>query len=562
MDKQTTDLRDYVLPLRKWWWLIVAATLVAAVSSFLATRQQPPIYRTRTTVMVGSAIENPNPSGNEFWLTQQLATTYADIVKRDPVRNATMAALGLTWLPEYQARVVPNTQLVEILVTDTSPERAQAVADELARQLVLLSPTAPGREDQQRQAFINQQLSDLEVKIQETQEEITRKQAELANMFSARQIADTQTQIAGLQNKLSTLQANYAALLANTQRGALNTISVIEPAALPTIPVGPNKPATILLAAAIGLLLAVGAAYLLEYLDDTMKNPDDVQKAVGLTTLGAVPEVTGVAAGNDLVVLAGGQSAATEAFRILRTNLQFAAVDRPVRTLVISSPAPREGKTLTSSNLGVAFAQAGQRVILVDADLHRPRLHRVFGLRNNVGLTSALLEPRPAIDGLLQETAVPGLQVLTSGPLPPNPAELLASRRMREFTEALAQAADIVIFDTPPITALADAAIVSSQVDGVLLVVSAGNTRREMARRALAALQRVNARVVGALINRMPVQGAGYYYYYYYYYGRYYGEDDNGGRRNHKGRLRNGLFRRPEAPAPGPKPSEGGMASG
>lgn len=561
MDKQSTDLRDYVLPLRKWWWLIVAATLVATVSSFLATRQQPPIYRTRVTVMVGSAIENPNPSGNEFWLTQQLATTYADIVKRDPVRNATMAALGLAWLPEYQARVVPNTQLVEIVVTDTSPQRAQAVADELARQLVLITPTAPGREDQQRQAFINQQLSDLEVKIQETRDEINRKQADLANMFSARQIADTQAQIAGLQNKLTTLQANYAALLANTQRGALNSITVIEPAALPTAPVGPNKLATILLAAAIGFLLAAGAAYLLEYLDDTVKNPDDVQKAAGLTTLGAVPEIVGVAAGNELVVLAGGQSAATEAFRILRTNLQFAAVDRPVRTLMISSPAPREGKTLTASNLGAAFAHAGQRVILVDADLHRPRLHRVFGLRNNVGLTTALLETQPAVDGLLQETTIPGLQILTSGPLPPNPAELLASRRMREFTLKLTEAADIVIFDTPPITALADAAIIGSQVDGVLMVVSAGETRREIARRALAALQRVNARVVGALINRMPVQGAGYYYYYYYY-GHYYGEDENGGRGNGKGRRENGRFRRPVPPAPSPKPSEGRAASG
>ncbi len=558
MDKQSTDLRDYVLPLRKWWWLIVAATLVATISSFLATRQQPPIYRTRVTVMVGSAIENPNPNGNEFWLTQQLATTYADIVKRDPVRNAAMAALGLTWLPEYQARVVPNTQLVEIIVTDTNPQRAQAVADELARQLVLLSPTAPGREDQQRQAFINQQLSDLEIKIQETQDEINRKQADLANMFSARQIADTQAQIAGLQNKLATLQANYAALLANTQRGALNSINIIEPAALPTTPVGPNKLATILLAAAIGFLLAAGAAYLLEYLDDTVKNPDDVQKATSLTTLGAVPEVTEVKGGNELVVLAGGQSAATEAYRILRTNLQFAAVDRPVRTLMISSPAPREGKTLTASNLGVAFAQAGQRVILVDADLHRPRLHRVFGLRNNIGLTTALLEPQPTIDGLLQETPVPGLQVLTSGPLPPNPAELLASRRMREFTEKLTGAADIVIFDTPPITALADAAIIGSQVDGVLIVMSAGETRREMARRALAALQRVNARVVGALINRMPVQGAGYYYYYYYHYGHYYGEEENGGRRNGKRRPGNGRFRQPGAPAQTPLPSKSG----
>lgn len=567
MEQRSVDLREYLIPLRKWWWLIVAATLVATLSSFLATRQQPPIYSTRVTVMVGSAIENPNPNGNEFWLTQQLATTYADIVKRDPVRNAAMANLGLTWLPAYTARVVPNTQLVELSVTDTNPARAQAVANELANKLILLSPTATGSEDQQRQAFVNQQLSDLEANIQATQEEISRKQADLANMFSARQIADTQTQISGLQNKLTTLQANYAALLANTQRGALNSISIIEQAGLPTSPVGPNKMATILLAATIGFLLAAGAAYLLEYLDDTLKNPDDVRKVTGLTTLGAVPQISGVTPGNELAVLVSGHSAATEAYRILRTNLQFAAVDRPLRTLMISSPAPSEGKSLTVGNLGAAFAQAGKHVILVDADLHRPRLHRIFGLRNNVGLTSALLETHPLVDGLLQDTQIAGLQVLTSGPLPPNPAELLGSSRMREFTSALLKAADIVIFDTPPVTALSDAAIMGSQVDGVLMVVGAGETRREVARRAIAALERVNARVVGALLNRMPTGGSGYYYYYYYHHYDHYttGEHGNGSGRNN-GSAGKGWFngksrlRRSEAP-PAPLPADNSTRS-
>ncbi|MEJ5198455.1 MAG: polysaccharide biosynthesis tyrosine autokinase [Anaerolineae bacterium] len=524
------ELKEYIAPLRKWWWLIVAATLVATVSSYLATRQQPPIYESRTTIMVGRAIENPNPSGNDLWLTQQLANTYADIARRSPIREATKAALGLTWLPEYNVRALPNTQLLEIAVVDTSPQRAQAVAAELAHQLIRQTPTSGDTEAQQRQAFITAQLNDLEAKIKETQAEIEKKQNELTNLFSARQIADTQTQIAGLQSKLTTLQANYAALLANTQKGALNTLSVVEPAALPTEPIGPNKPLTILLAATIGLVLAAGAAYLLEYLDDTMKNPDDVQKALGLTTLGAVPWTEELRE-NQIITLAGGQSAAAEAYRILRTNLQFAAVERPLRTLLITSPAPTEGKSLTAANLGVALAQAGRRVVVLDADLHRPRQHRLFGLRNNVGLTSALLEPRPGLDGLLQDGPTPGLRVLTSGPLPPNAAELLGSTRMRELLGELAADADIVLLDSPPATALADATILSTQCDGVLLVLDCGVTRREMARRALEALRRVNARVVGALLNRMPLRGGGsyYYYYYYYYYGHYYSDDGRDG---------------------------------
>ncbi len=520
MEKTSVDLREYLIPLRKWWWLIVAATLVATVSSYLATRQQPAIYRTAVTVMVGSAIDNPNPNGNELWLTQQLATTYADIAKREPVRTATMASLGLKWLPDYTTRVVPNTQLVELAVTDTDPVRAQAVANELANQLILLSPSAAGRPDQQRQTFINQQLSDLEANIQATKDEIGRKQTELAKMLSARQIADSKAQVSGLQDKLNTLQANYASLLANTQQGAVNSISVVEPAGLPLTPVGPQKLATILLAATIGLVLSAGAAYLMEYLDDTLKNPDDLQKVTGLATLGAVPIINGAREG-ELTMLGGGNSAASEAYRILRTNLHFASVGHPLRTLMISSPSPSEGKSMTSSNLAVAFAQAGKRVILVDADLHRPRIHRIFGVRNNVGLTSALLEEQPDLAAMLDESPVPGLQVLTSGPLPPNAAELLGSDRMRTLAAKLLTAADIVIFDSPPVTALSDAVILASQLDGVLLVVGAGDTRREAARRAVVALGRVHARLVGAVLNRMPTSGAGYYYYYYQNYQEY-----------------------------------------
>jgi non-specific protein-tyrosine kinase len=528
------ELKEYILPLRKWWWLILAATLVATVSSFLVTRQQAAIYQTRTTVMIGNSINNPNPTGYDYYQAQQLATTYADIVKRDNVRLATMAALGLSWLPRYSARTVPNTQLIEITVTDTDPPRAQAVARELVTQLIALSPSADNGDTQKRRAFINGQLNDLEAKIQETQVEIAKKQEDLANLFSARQIADAQTQIAGLQNKLGTLQANYAALLSNTAQGALNVINIIEQAALPIIPIGPNKAATILLAATIGFILAAGAAYLLEYLDDTMKNPDDVQKALGITTLGAVP-VMKVEVGNELSVLTQSQSPASEAYRVLRTNLQFAEVERRLDTLLITSPTPGEGKSITAANLAAALAQGGRRVILVDADLHRPRLHRIFSLRNNTGLTTALINDTSGnLDDILQDTPVSGLHVLTSGPLPPNAAELLGSTRMRELLADLHTRSDIIVIDSPPVTALSDAAVLATQTDGVLLVLDAGHTRREVAKRAMDALGRVNARVIGALLNRMPGSGLGYYYYYYHY--GYYNADDGSGRKNGSGR--------------------------
>lgn len=510
------ELKQYAQPLYKWWWLILLATLIATGASYLATRQQPPIYRTRTTVLVGNTIDNPNPSGSEVYLAQQLANTYADIATRENVRNGAMAALNLSWLPEYTARVVANTQLVELAVTDTDPVRAQAVANELAHQLIRISPTDPNAQDQARQDFINQQLNELEASIRETSSEISRKQQALAGLNSARQIADAQTTIRGLQDKQAILQANYAAMLANTRRGAINTIAVIESAALPVVPIGPNKLATILLAAVIGCALAVAAAFLLEYLDDSLRTPEDVQAALDLTTIGIIPQVNDQKVG---VVMLGDDSTspARESYRVLRTNLQFAAVDRPLSVLLVTSAVTSEGKSITTANLGAAMAQAGHRVILVDTDLHRPRQHRLFKVRNSVGVTTGLLEDQPNVDDILQETPVPGLRVLTSGPLPPNPAELLGSARMRGLLAALKAEADVILLDSPPVSALSDAAVLATQVDGVVLVLEAGRTRRQLAERALQALNRVNAHVVGAVLNRVPTRGSGYYYYSYYH---------------------------------------------
>lgn len=559
------ELKQYIQPIRKWWWLILLATVIATSVSYLATRQQPPIYRTRTTVLIGNTIENPNPSGYEVYLAQQLANTYADIVMRENVRNGVMEVLNLSWLPEYAARAVANTQLIELSVTDTDPVRARAVANELANQLIRLSPSDPNEQDQGRQAFINQQLNDLETSIRDTSNEISAKQQELAGLSSARQIADAQVAIRGLQDKLATMQSNYAAMLANTQRGAINAIRVIEPAALPVVPIGPNKSATILLAAVLGFLLAVAAAYLLEYLDDSLRSPEDVQAALDLTTIGIVPQVGGQETG--LVMVGDTKSPIRESYRVLRTNLQFAAVDRPLDILLVTSASPSEGKSMTAANLAAAIAQAGRRVILVDTDLHRPRQHRLFKVRNSVGVTTGLLDEQLNVDEILQETAVPGLRVLTSGPLPPNPAELLGSARMRSLLAALKAEAEVVVLDSPPVSALSDAAVLSTQADGVVMVLEAGKTRRPYAQRSLEALRRVNAHVVGAVLNRVPARGFGYYYYSYYQY--QYGnthprnQDDgrDDGRSQGGGTAPRGWLRRRRAPAPPPPQPASSAAS-
>lgn len=218
----------------------------------------------------------------------------------------------------------------------------------------------------------------------------------------------------------------------------------------------------------------------------------------------------GTAADSALITLREPSSAAAEAYRTLRTNILFSSLDRPLHTLLITSTAPNEGKSTTLANLAVTMAQAEQRVLVVDCDLRRPSLHSIFGLPNERGLTSALLEQG---EGSLpiQETSVPGLQLLPSGPLPPRPADLLGSRRMGVLIERLRAAADIVLFDTPPVVAVTDAAVLAPRVDGVLLVLYAGHTRRDRARQARQVLEKVKANIVGVVLNGAPLE-QGYSY--------------------------------------------------
>ncbi len=216
---------------------------------------------------------------------------------------------------------------------------------------------------------------------------------------------------------------------------------------------------------------------------------------------------------DELITITESRSPISEAYRTLRTNLDFAGLDRALKTLVITSAGMSEGKSTTLANLAIVSAQAGRRVILVDADLRRPTLHKVFGLANDAGLTTMMMDDAALASPPLCKTEVEGLSVLTSGPLPPNPAEVMGSRRMEEIIAALAERADQVLFDTPPVVAVTDAAVLATKVDGVVLVVSAGHTRRDHARTAVQRLQQINARLVGAVLTNVQVDTGlkGYY---------------------------------------------------
>src|SRR5215207_688332 len=522
------ELNKYIFPLRKWWWLVVASTLIGVIFSSLSVLRQPAFYRARTTLMIGTTINDPNPSSNELFLGQQLAAAYADLGNREIVRNATRNALGLDQLPEYIAQALPNTQLIEITVNDTNPARAQAVANELAAQLIFLTPVSGQSEERGRQEFVHQRLNNLEAQIQETEAEIEKLQGELAETFSAQQISDKENQISSLQSKLSSMESNYGLLLSNTQQGAINTLSIIAAAELPSRPIGSMKGLTILLAAAVGFILAAGEAYLLEYLDDSLKSPDSVMRMFSAPILGRIFEQADGINENRLYDADDSNHPLTGPFRALRTEIDLAEMGQRLKTILITSPDSGDGKTSVAVNLALSISQRGKKVFLLDADLRKPKIHKLFGLANDEGLADVVFA-RAVFDWRIGIKEFRQISVLTAGNTPPDPAELLSSEKMELFLTELKEVADVVIIDGPPLF-VPDAMILASQVDGVLMVIRPAHTRQSLAKASMEHIKLVGARVVGVVLNRIPLRGADYYAgkSYLYTYGNNYGNEREG----------------------------------
>ncbi len=217
------------------------------------------------------------------------------------------------------------------------------------------------------------------------------------------------------------------------------------------------------------------------------------------------------------LITTASKSPFAEAFRTLRTNINYAGLDKPYRIILVTSAGPGEGKTTVTSNLGVVMAQVNKKVLIVDCDLRRPNAHKVFGLNNSAGVTQTLInDADPKV--LAQETQIPGLYVLTSGPIPPNPAELMGSHRMQALLSRAVEGYDFVLVDSPPVNMVTDALLLSSMVNGVLMVVQSGDTRIEHAKEALNKLNKVDAKMVGVILNDMDTSAGNYYYYNNYYY--------------------------------------------
>jgi exopolysaccharide transport family protein len=312
-------------------------------------------------------------------------------------------------------------------------------------------------------------------------------------------------------------------------------IRIIDRAEVPKSPVRPKKMFNILLAVLLGLVAGTGLAFFFEYLDNTVKLPEDVQKYLRVPYLGPVPAMAlnGKPENNqkpELVTLHSPKSTASEAYRGIRTSILFSSAEKQPQVLLVSSAAPQEGKTSTALNLAITMAQTGGKVVIIDCDMRKPSVHKVFGIPRDKGISSILVGNCEVKDALLN-TPVPFLDMIPCGPIPPNPSEILGSPRMAKLLELLRKSYTRVIIDTPPLTAVTDALVIGRLVDGAVVVVRAGATPREIVRNGLTQLKAVSSPILGVVLNGVDMDRDGYYYYQYYYY--YYGEDGSKKKRVH-----------------------------
>lgn len=508
------DFRRALDTVLRWYWLILLAGILTAISGYVTLQRQPEFYSSTATIMVGRSIRDPNPNSNDLFLSQQLADTYKEIAERRPARDATMAALGLQWLPSYSVISLPNTQLLEIRVVDVDPQRAYEVANELARQLIALSPAAQGTMNSSRKGFLERQVQGLESGISDTEAQIDELRTKLTDLYSAHEIASTRGQITALEGKLRDLQSTYAGLIVLVD-GGTNSLQIVEPAELPTEPISSDTPRSILILTTLGLLLGLGAAFLLDQLGATIRTPEDAAHDLQLPVFSTIMRMEGQEPSAMLISEQRALTPDAESYRLLLTGLEHNGAPQ---VIMVTSAGPVEGKSLTAANLGLVMAQEGRRVVLVDADLRHPTVHALFGRPNYDGLSILLRNRDRPVALLLQDSGFAGLRLLTSGQAhDTNPAVLLRSEALQVVLGELRQEADTILIDTSPVLAVTDAVALASKVDGVLFVVDASKTRRKYAIEALRALQAVNAKVCGVVLNRVNRRATLYHRYDYYY---------------------------------------------
>ncbi len=478
----------------------------------MVSQLQPPVYEARTQVLVTRA---SSPVGGNSDLVQyatlrELTATYAALLKEDWIREEVSRRVG----GEISKKSIKistsnNTMLVNISVRDTDPERAVAIANTLVQVLIEQNEKLQATRYTEAERRLNLQ-------IQQVQAQINALKHQMLEENPPEKAEDLRTELNLYQKLYLDLLDKRETLRLQKLQNMPNVVQV-SPAQLLEDPVAPKTLMNIILGAFLSAAVAIGVVFLREKLDTSVRREEDLQ-VIGLPLLVTVAMVKDLQEGKGPYVMLKPRSPYAESLRLLRTNLEFLSVDAPLRTLLFTSVGPKEGKTTLAVNIGAIMAQGGKRVVVVDADMRRPRLHKMLGVVNRTGLSTLFRAKIPVVEVCRQWNDTP-FYFMTTGGIPPNPAELLSSERMRQILQELIEAFDTVILDAPP-GFVAETQALAAQVDGVLIAGQFGLTHRRHLEKMLESLRRLGARILGGvfIVSSAAASASHYGYSYYHAY--------------------------------------------
>jgi non-specific protein-tyrosine kinase len=522
---ETIDIRQYLWILWRYLWLIVLAGILGAAVAYYVSVTQTPIYQSTTTVLINeSAAKNAVTDYTTILASERLTKTYSEMLVKTPVMEEVARRLNLKVLPDdlqerVEAQPVRDTQLVKISVEDPNPYLAAAIANTLVEVFSDQIKELQTSRFSESKANLQEQIYAMEAQISQASQELAKMKEQGLSGADA-----LEARLAQYQQIYASLVTNFEQIRLAEAQSATNIIQV-EPARADLVPVRPQVLRNTLLAGFVAVVLAIGLVFLFEFLDDTVKDPDQIIRATELPILATIGRIN--TEKTSLVAQFDPLSPIAESFRRLRTNIRYSAVDEPIRRLLVTSPTPKEGKTTVATNLAVILAQDGLRTILIDGDLRRPTIQKLFRSKIDSGLSTLFVHPELSVDLVLKPTNIVGFQVLPCGERPPNPAELLGSKRMSDILSQAEAIADMVVIDSPPVLSVIDAAVLATLNTGVLIVIQPGSTKQRDLMQTVEQLRRVKAKILGLVLVDIKARYARYYrsYYSYDYYYEYVSEE-------------------------------------
>lgn len=532
------ELRDLLIVLRHRKWVVVRTAFIVAVTALAVSLLMPPVYQGEAKILIsekGSSADLFGSLGLDISSQPERGLqTQVQLMQVRPLLENTIRQLNLGMTPEELAnsvkvQAVGQTNIVSIQAESSDPDRAAEIANTLAGEFVTWSR-------EYKRESINAAVEEVATRLETARSEIL----DLGRKIQQEGKSDE------LSAELAIATGNYTTLAGKLEELRINsqlevgTGRIVSPAVVTGLPVAPSPLRNTALGAVLGVVVGMGTALLYEYLDNTLKTTEEIEEIVSGPVLGYVPlEKFDKDDRRRATILTHPSSAAAEAYRVLRNNLDFINFERDITALMVTSAAPAEGKSTLAANLAAGLAQTGKRVVLLAVDFRKPTTEQFFGVRNVVGLSDVLMGAHTLKSALQRPRNDLELLILTSGKMPPNPSELLGSEKMRDLLEELKEWADWVIVDTPPLLAVADGAAVARWCDGVLVVLKGGQSTRDELKKARGMLQNVGARVLGAVVWGLEGRNASGSYGYgmgtyssYNSYADYYNSADTSSRRS------------------------------